>query len=632
MGNVTLNFSEEEYRIFRKYCTNYCHIYDETRKNSIRIFLELFQRQVIDIQEHNLENVFLFFYHKKQEAELESQNPGIGPAALMRLRLCTDVIAFLEDLEKIYVLLHKKGIDANYILILGAFFKMFDDEKRKRQEDLYRGSEGEINAIVLPLHNAMERKLGKDGDTRSILCALGEFVATFNSFSPDFTISDELVTIIGISLLKTFGKEVPDEEIPALVRACRDKVETDNFECALEGKSRVHGSGDIDCSWEDMKKLLRILNERVAQAQSSARFSSEVLSALATPVMMQPELTESPVVSLSQYQGGLPRRRHDENRFLIRVDSRPASEVSISPILSYTSTEPEEDPYKRYYTVTFGALALVIMILATMTVPLIFSGGSSILNMTNMAGKSVASEKAGAVAVIKNPDITTLSTEVSPEVANPDREEIQSVAGLNVDVIPGVAALNMPITPKVTPMAMRPASVPISAYVKVEPIPMPTAESLTPLSHKNLYTTQENNENLLYDLDDYVSIYHNDWEFTQANAYRVSYYLKNPPMVIHYSVIPYNITDKKWFTPRDAAKLIDTAIVVRPFEWAWFNITAYEGGEPYDQAGWGKDYGIPLDEQVVVFRKAGNYSIEFSGDYVKADTEIFVKKEGNIQN
>jgi len=605
MGNVTLNFSEEEYRIFQKYCTNYCHLYDEARKNSIRIFLELFQRRVIDIREHSLENVFLFFYEKKQEAEAECQIPGIGPAALMRLRLCTDIIAFLEDLEKIYVLLRKKGIDANYILILGAFFKMFDDERRKRYEDLYQMSSGEINAIVLPLHNAIGRKIGMDADTPAILCALGGFVTAFNSLSPDFLISEELVTIIGISLLKTFGKDVPDEEIPAFVRACREKAEADDFECALEGKPRAHDPGDLDCSWEDMKKLLRILNERIVQAHGQGRFSPEVVSALAAPAKILPGPAEYSGLSLSQYQGGVPRRRHDENRFLIHVDSRPASEVSVSPFLSYTSADPgQDDPYKQYYTVTFGALALVIMILAIIALPIVMSGSGFLLNMTNSNGKSVVSEKAGTVSVLKNPSVAA----------------------------PGVAALNMAATPKITPVKTRPTPAPAPAYVTVEPIPMPTAITNTPASHRQLFTATDNGDNLLYDMNDYISIYENDWDFTQANAYRVSYNLKNPPMLIHYSVIPYNITDVKWFTPRDAAKLIDTAIIVRPFEGAWFNITANEGGEYYDEARWGKDSGTPFDEQVFVLRKAGNYSIDFSGNFVNAKTEIYVKKEGNIQN
>src|SRR5512136_211764 len=148
MGRVTLNFSEEEYRVFHHYCENYCRLYDEIRKNSIKILLELYKHQVIDLQEHSLDNVFSFFYQKKQEFEMESQIPGSDANGQMRLRVCSDIIAFLEDLEKIYRLLRKKGIDANYFLIIGAFSKITDEENQKRWQDLLNNSASEINAIV----------------------------------------------------------------------------------------------------------------------------------------------------------------------------------------------------------------------------------------------------------------------------------------------------------------------------------------------------------------------------------------------------------------------------------------------------------------------------------------------------
>jgi hypothetical protein len=61
MGRGTLHFSEDDYQLFHHYCANYCRLYDDTRKNSIKILLELYKHQVIDIQEHSLDNIFAFF-------------------------------------------------------------------------------------------------------------------------------------------------------------------------------------------------------------------------------------------------------------------------------------------------------------------------------------------------------------------------------------------------------------------------------------------------------------------------------------------------------------------------------------------------------------------------------------------
>jgi hypothetical protein len=41
-------------------------------------------------------------------------------------------------------------------------------------------------------------------------------------------------------------------------------------------------------------------------------------------------------------------------------------------------------------------------------------------------------------------------------------------------------------------------------------------------------------------------------------------------------------------------------------------------------------YGIPLTSQEIVVRNPGIYKIEFSGYEVMVDSEVLVKKEGNI--
>jgi hypothetical protein len=87
----------------------------------------------------------------------------------------------------------------------------------------------------------------------------------------------------------------------------------------------------------------------------------------------------------------------------------------------------------------------------------------------------------------------------------------------------------------------------------------------------------------------------------------------------------------KGVTPRNAKKKIDTAIVTRPDEFAWFELKIYDNGSLYDNQGWGVLYGIPLTTQEVVIRNSGMFQIEFSGQNVIASSEVLVKKEGNIK-
>ena len=155
---MTLHFNENDYHLFYHYCSNYCRLYDETRKNSIKILLELYKHEVIDIQEHSLDNIFSFFYQKKQEFETEERIPASDPDNRMRIRICSDIIAFLDDLEKIYRLLRKKNREANYILIVGVFSKIFEEETQARTEDLQKTASDAIDAIVSPLAKEIEKK------------------------------------------------------------------------------------------------------------------------------------------------------------------------------------------------------------------------------------------------------------------------------------------------------------------------------------------------------------------------------------------------------------------------------------------------------------------------------------------
>ena len=86
-----------------------------------------------------------------------------------------------------------------------------------------------------------------------------------------------------------------------------------------------------------------------------------------------------------------------------------------------------------------------------------------------------------------------------------------------------------------------------------------------------------------------------------------------------------------WFEPRDSAKLIDSAIVNRPDEFAWFELKIYDQGGLYDKQGWGRLYGIPQTTQEIVVRNPGMYQIEFSGQNAIVSSEVLVKKEGNIK-
>ena len=583
MGRVNLHFSEDDYQLFHHYCANYCRLHDETRKNSIKILLELYKHQVIDIQEHSLDNIFTFFYQKKQEFETECKIPASGADELMRIRISSDIISFLEDLEKIYRLIRKKNAEANYILIIGAFSKIFEEETQTRLDDLHEAASGAINAIVFPLGEAIEKKLGPEVDIQALLYELVSFTEIFNRLSPDLTFNDDDIELLAPPLIKRFGKEENYEEIRTFLKDHRDQFEMDELESALEGGIHAQNVWGLEFSWEELLEPLRTLNELVAQNQSLMRVPLDVLSALEAPLKEKPAQAEYSQLTLYQKPYGVVRRRNDENQFLVTVDNRSRSEVQLSSVTDFTpQVHSQEQKYKQYFSITAGAMALLVIILASVILSVYFAPGS-------LAGNTTG-----------------------------------GLPGTTNGTIAASAAIKT-ITPTLTP-----TPTPTPQYVTIEPV---TQEPDTgPKGNRELFDNPGVLPVMLFDPKEYVTIFKNNLSYNLENSYKISFDLKNPPMVIHYKVVPNNITDTKWFTPRDSKKKNDTAIVNRPDEFAWFELKIYDKDGLYQKQGWGRVYGIPLTTQEIVVRSDGIYQIEFSGHEVVVSSEVLVKKEGNINS
>ncbi len=594
MGRVILHFSEDDYNLFHHYCSNYCRLYDETRKNSIKIFLELYQHQVIDIQIHSLDTVFAFFYQKKQEFETESRSSSSGANDRMRLRMCTDIISFLEDLEKIYIILKKKGVDANYFLIIGAFSKIVDEETQMQQEDLVESASAEIDAIVSPLENAIEKKLGTEIDIQALLYELITFTGTFNRLSKEITFTDEIIDVIAPSLIRRFKKEENDEEIRALLKSHREQFEIVELESALEGGIHAQNEWGLEFSWQELLDPLRNLNNLVEKSHSTMQLSLDVLSALEAPLKTPPAQEVYSQLTLYQKPYGMVRKRNDENRFLVTVDNRSHSEVQLSSATDIIPLVPSpEYKYKQYFSITAGAMILLLIFLASIA----FSFYSS---QSSPNGSAL-----GGILGTKNSTIAALSGQ-DPKLT---------------------MVMSTPVPPLPTP-ALKPTPVPTLQYVTIEPVP-PEPDT-GPKSNRELFDQLGLFTNTVFNPKDYMTIFRNNLSYNLENAYKISFDLKNPPMIIRYKVFPHNITDIKWFEPRDSDKKIDTATIQRPDESAWFEIKIYDTEGLCDQQGWGRLYGIPSTMQEIVIRNEGMYQIEFSGREVTVNSEVLVKKEGNI--
>jgi hypothetical protein len=359
----------------------------------------------------------------------------------------------------------------------------------------------------------------------------------------------------------------------------------DELESALEGGIHAQNVWGLEFSWEELLEPLRTLNELVAQNQSLMRVSLDVLSALEAPLKEKYAQAEYSQLTLYQKPYGMVRRRNEENQFLVTVDNRSRSEVQLSSVSDiFPNMYSQEQKYKQYFSMTAGAMALLVIILA-----------SILLSFSYAAPSPVANTAEGLVG-IKNGTIAASAT-------------IKT------------------ITPAPTPI---PTPIPTPQYVTIEPI---IREPDTgPKSSRELFNTPSVLPVMVFDPKEYVTIFKNNLSYNLENSYKISFNLKNAPMVIRYKVIPKNITDVKWYTSRVLDKSDVTAIITRSDEFGWFEIKIYNNEGLFDQEGWGRIYDIPLTRQEVVIRNESMYQIAFSGQKVTVDLEVLVKREGNINS
>jgi hypothetical protein len=111
-------------------------------------------------------------------------------------------------------------------------------------------------------------------------------------------------------------------------------------------------------------------------------------------------------------------------------------------------------------------------------------------------------------------------------------------------------------------------------------------------------------------------------QFYQANATAVAFDLKNPPMYINYSVIPFNVTVHKVFDARSGA----------PYSWFEITVRNKTSGEVYLKDGFGraKGYGIYTNATLTILKR-DNLLVELRGNNITASTGVWVKPYGNIE-
>lgn len=236
MEKIKIQFKESEYEIYYNYCHSYYTVYDSTRKQSIQLFIDLFEKDMLPLEEHDLKEVSSFFSKNSDKLLAEPQVLGENNSLidLHQFQVSRDIQFLIQDFEKIYRLIEKKGIASNYILILAMFSKIIDEEKIANTLAVDEQDRKTIDFFAPEIAEIIRTRLGSDHGWERVLYELTCIVRKFNLASPPQKISQNALFILASAVVNHVNRFVEPEEIRSTLQKYFEESELTEFESLLK--------------------------------------------------------------------------------------------------------------------------------------------------------------------------------------------------------------------------------------------------------------------------------------------------------------------------------------------------------------------------------------------------------------
>lgn len=138
-------------------------------------------------------------------------------------KMCEEVLKFLNDLEKMYKLFDKKGINTDYFEILSLFAEVIEGNLNK-----------EYDKILIPAYKRISKRLGKNISSEKV-------VKEFMKIPLNIDYNFDLIS----KLLDKFGLNYNKEEVEELIEETQEEMGLDEFEEDL-GSTQNIKIGDFE--------------------------------------------------------------------------------------------------------------------------------------------------------------------------------------------------------------------------------------------------------------------------------------------------------------------------------------------------------------------------------------------------
>jgi hypothetical protein len=263
--SIRIPLNQSEYRVYYDYCLKYYQVHDSVRKQSIHAFLDLYGNGIIPVDNQDIQQARNFLAGKCSELKKEQNAPGrVSDATMLfQLRVCSDISLFVDDLEKMHRLFVKQGIVADYVMILGIFSKIINEDKSSHVLIKYDLKDDVIESLASPLAEIIRQRLGNEPPWSAVLHDLIVIALRFNSQYSEPKFDLDILMLIAPAVVAFFDKDVPSREILAKLPSYFEEHELDEFETFLHQEPGKNTDQDANINWVTIHEPLEVIASAV---------------------------------------------------------------------------------------------------------------------------------------------------------------------------------------------------------------------------------------------------------------------------------------------------------------------------------------------------------------------------------
>jgi hypothetical protein len=419
MEKIQIQFNESDFKVYYDYCLRYYQIQDTVRKQSIQVFLDLFEKDIITVEERDITQARQFLSEKCDSLK-RTRDGTVGEeetTVLFQERMCSDLLLLSEDLAKIFRLIEKHGVTANYLMILATFSRVIDENRNSHIAAMYDLKNEVVEALARPLAEIIRPRLGLDQHWDPVLRELTVIAARYNQRHDEPKFDLDIIQLVGPTVVSHFDSDAQPREILSVLPSYFEESELEEFEAVLNrGSEDVPDAG---INWDAVHVPLNVVAKAVAAQRDkwAAQGRSDISGQYSLPPSMGTQPAGDGSYSVGAYSAGTPPVS-GHKIFEIAVSPDFTTQVE-SPVKVYTIPESVPEPVKSsrikpYIPVIIGGLVIVLFIIGTLIVSggLNFGGAGHAANSSSAVGKNatVAKSTPAKTATTAKPTPTPVPT------------------------------------------------------------------------------------------------------------------------------------------------------------------------------------------------------------------------------